>query len=183
MPGRRRCAIRGRFPETRSQSKADGSDRARPDAARSVPHQPHRAQRRSDGDPEDRTSGGRRPDAPRDTTADAGAVNRTRSAPRGWPDPDSSQSGACAASGDLYRGHRVAMMRGTARPRGRSAAPWAHWDVFRHASMSRRKPRRIEGCRWRARCGASSSTHPFLMEFHERGFQRRVTDGRWKEVR
>jgi arylsulfatase A len=102
-----------------------------------------------------------------------------------------SSGGLRGIKRDLYEGGiRVPMI---ARwpgvvPAGRTSDHvWAHWDMLPTLAdiAGARAPAGLDGLSMaQALRGGSQATHPFLYwEFHERGFQQAVRNGRWKAVR
>jgi arylsulfatase A-like enzyme len=102
-----------------------------------------------------------------------------------------SSGGLRGIKRDLYEGGiRVPMI---ARwpgvvPAGRTSDHvWAHWDMLPTLAdiVGARAPAGLDGLSMaQALGGRSQATHPFLYwEFHERGFQQAVRNGRWKAVR
>ena len=102
-----------------------------------------------------------------------------------------SNGGLRGIKRDLYEGGiRVPMIArwvGTI-PAGRvSAHPWAHWDMLPTLAelAGGRAPDGLDGrSMTRALRGSAQATHDwFYWEFHERGFQQAVRNGKWKAVR
>ena len=102
-----------------------------------------------------------------------------------------SSGGLRGIKRDLYEGGiRVPMI---ARwpgvvPAGRTSDHvWAHWDMLPTLAdiAGARAPAGLDGVSMaQALRGRSQATHPYLYwEFHERGFQQAVRNGRWKAVR